>query len=170
LGIILADSLRGVSTSRQLKRDGGGFAATDAQRRRTALQPVFLQRREQGHDDSGARCADWMAERTSAAMHIDFFMRQIEFPHRRHGDNREGLVDLERSTSARDQPVCPSAFATHQWGGGELAWCLRMGGMGPYRRQRSNARASASERRMRRSAAAPSEIELELAAVTVPPP
>src|SRR5208283_3337450 len=102
--IILADSLRGVSTSRQLKRDGGGFAATDAQRRRTALQPVFLHRREQGHDDSGTRCADRMAERTSAAMHIDFFMRQTEFPHRRHGDNREGLVDLEK-IDVRQRPA-----------------------------------------------------------------
>ncbi len=37
-----------------------------------------------------------MAERAGAAVDIDLVMRQIEIAHRRHGDDREGLVDLEQ--------------------------------------------------------------------------
>jgi hypothetical protein len=135
----LADSLRGVST-RHFKRDGGGFAAADAKRRRAAFKPVFLKGRKQRHDDSGTRRADRMAKRAGAAMHIDLFVRQGKLLHRRHGDHREGLVDFEK-IDIRQGP----AGLVHQFsqrldgGGGELTRRLGVGGMRQDNRQRRDA-------------------------------
>ena len=96
---------------------------------------------------------------------------EAEIAHRRHGDDGEGLVDLEqvdvveRPAGLRQQ--LPDRADRR---GGEPGRRLRVGGVaddarpaasGPRARRRSGA--SAPARR------APSEIELELAAVTVPP-
>src|SRR5580692_7428393 len=46
-----------------LDRDGGGFAAADAERRHPALEVLCLQRMQQRHDQTCAGCPDRMAER-----------------------------------------------------------------------------------------------------------
>src|ERR1017187_4519655 len=49
-------------------RDGGGFAATDAERGNAAFQVLRFQRVQQRHDQPRAGGADGMAERTGAAV------------------------------------------------------------------------------------------------------
>src|ERR1700732_448020 len=130
----LADSLPVVST-RHFNRDGGGLAAANAKRRRAAFQPIFLQGRKQRHDDSGPRRADRMAERAGAAMHIDLFMRDTEFPHRGHGDYREGLVDLEKIDIRQGPAGLDHQFSQRlDGGGGELTGRPRVRGMSQDRR------------------------------------
>src|SRR3982074_2691651 len=75
-------------------RNRGGFAAADAQARDAALQTVLAQRADQRHQDPGARGADGMTERAGAAVHVDLVVGQAVLLHGRHGDYREGLVDL----------------------------------------------------------------------------
>ena len=59
------------------------------------LMPTRPERREQRHQNARARGADRMAERAGAAVDVDLFVRKAEVAHRRHGDDGEGLVDLE---------------------------------------------------------------------------
>ena len=52
-----------------------------------------------------------MAERAGAAVHVDLVVRQAEVAHRRHGDDGEGLVDLEEvDVVRRVQPAFSSSF------------------------------------------------------------
>src|ERR1700761_6872424 len=56
-----------------LDGDRGGFTAADAECRDTALQVLRFHRMQQGHDQSRAGGADRMAERTGAAVDVEFF-------------------------------------------------------------------------------------------------
>src|SRR3546814_16322486 len=47
-----------------------------------------------GDDDARPRRADGMPQRAGAAMDVHLVLRQVQLPHRRHGDDRESLVDL----------------------------------------------------------------------------
>ncbi len=80
--------------SEQFNRHCRGLAAADAQRGDALLEPALPQRAQQGHDDARARRADGVAQRHRAAVHVHDLMRQLVFPHRRHGDGGEGFVDF----------------------------------------------------------------------------
>src|SRR5712691_7896621 len=82
------------SASRDLNRHGGRLASADAQARDAALASGLLERADQGDEDTRARGADRVAERTGTAVNVDPLVRQAVLSHRRHGDYREGLVDL----------------------------------------------------------------------------
>ena len=155
---------------RQLDRHCGCFAAADAERRDAALCPARPKRGDQRHQNARARGADRMAERAGAAVDVDLLVRQPEVAHRRHGDDGEGLVDLEQIDEVLAPPgLLEQLFQRPDRGGGKI---FRRGGMRRMRKTRARGagpRFSASLARIMMSAAAPSEIELELAAVTVPP-
>ena len=101
---------------------------------------------------------------------LTFLVRQAELAHRRHGHDRERLVDLvEIDLLLRPAGALEQLADRADRRGREPARLLRVRGV---RRRSSRAacrpRFSAVERRISTSAAAPSEIELEFAAVTVP--
>lgn len=95
----------------QLDRDGGAFAATDADGRDAAGLARRLQGVNKRDDDARARGADRVSQRTGAAMHIDLFMRHAHPRHEGHRDDGEGFVDLHRSTSSRVQSMDFSSFS-----------------------------------------------------------
>src|SRR5450432_532350 len=76
--------------------DRGGFAATDAQRRDTAPEIFRLERMQQRNDQARAGGADGMAERTGAAVDIEFVSVNAEVALCRHRHHGERLVDLEQ--------------------------------------------------------------------------
>ena len=165
-----AAKLHPCQTSRRLKRDGSGFAAADAERRRTALQPVFLQRREKRHDDSAPDAPIGWPSAQAPPCTLTFSCGRESSCIAAMVTTAKASLISKRSTSARDQPVLSISFrkapigAVGNWLGAcaWVAWALIVA-------KGARPRLSASERRMRTSAAAPSEIELEFAAVTVPP-
>src|SRR5258705_11045595 len=78
-----------------LDRDGGGFTATDAERGDTALQTMRFEGVQQGHDQARAGRANGMAERTGAAINVEFLAADAEIARRRHRYHRESAIDLE---------------------------------------------------------------------------
>ena len=58
--------------------------------------PCRSKRMKERHDEAGARRADRMAQRAGATVHVQDVTWNTEIPLRRHGDNCEGLVDLEQ--------------------------------------------------------------------------
>ena len=135
-----------------------------------ALLAVALQGVHERRQDARAGRADRMAERAGAAVDVDLLVRDADVLHRRHGDDREGLVDLEQihvgglpaGALASTVWIAPTgAMVNHS---GSCAWlaCATMRAMG-LRPGRAAALARASTR-----AAAPSAMDEELAAVTVP--
>src|SRR4051794_25218255 len=78
-----------------------------------------------------------MAERASAAMHIDLLMLQGELLHRSQSHDRKSLIDLEEIDVCQRPTCLVHEFAqSADWRRGKRAWCLRMGGMGADRRKR----------------------------------
>ena len=59
------------------------------------LSPRARSARDERHQNARARGADRVAERAGAAVDVDLLVRKPEVAHRRHGDDGEGLVDLE---------------------------------------------------------------------------
>src|SRR5688572_18301503 len=113
--------------SNQLERHGGGLATADAKARHAALQAVLAQAADQGHERARARGADRMAERAGAAVDVVLVVRQVVLLHRRHGDHREGLVDLVEVDVLRAPPGALEKLADRADGcGGEPSGLLRM--------------------------------------------
>src|SRR5690606_4105794 len=77
-----------------LDRHRSRFAAADAQRGYALLQVVLPHGIDERRDDPRTRRTDRMAERARTTVNVHLVGRQIELLHRRHGDDREGLVDL----------------------------------------------------------------------------
>src|SRR6476620_9623074 len=78
-----------------LDRDGGGFAATNAQRRDPAPEISRFECLQQRDDQARAGGADRMAERAGAAIDVELVSIDAEVALRRHRDDRKRLVDLE---------------------------------------------------------------------------
>ena len=72
-----------------------------------------------------------MAERAGAAVDVDLLVRQAEVAHRRHGDDGEGLVDLEQIDGIRAPAgLLEQLFQRADRRGGEI---FRRGGVGRMR-------------------------------------
>src|ERR1700730_3389975 len=113
-----------------LARDGGGFTAADAERGDTALQTMRFEGVQQGHDQARAGRANGMAERTRAAINVEFFARDAEIARRRHRYHRETLIDLEQIDVADAPADLVEQLADRgDWRGGEPFWFLAMGGV-----------------------------------------
>src|SRR5690606_33994459 len=82
--------------SGELERDGGGFAAADAERRHAALAALLAQRADQRDDQPRAGGADRMPQCEGAAVEVELLARDAVLLHGGHGDHRERLVDLEQ--------------------------------------------------------------------------
>src|SRR5258708_13094127 len=77
-------------------RDGGGFAAADAERGDATLQIVRLERAEQRHDQPRAGGADRMTERTGAAVDVQLLPGNAEIALRGHRHHRKRFIDFEQ--------------------------------------------------------------------------
>src|SRR3546814_10881056 len=58
------------------------------------IYPPSLHLGQQCDDDTGAGCADRVAEGAGAAVDVELLARNAELAHRGHGDDGEGLVDF----------------------------------------------------------------------------
>ena len=86
----------GMASAMRSDDDGGRFAAADAQSGNPAAAAGCPQRAEQRDDDARARRADGMAQSAGAAVDVQFVVGDSKIGSCRHGDDREGLVDLEQ--------------------------------------------------------------------------
>ena len=78
-----------------LDRDRRGLAATDAEGRDAAGQAPLLERVQERDDEAGTGRPDRVAERAGAPIDVQPVARDAEIALCRHGNRREGLVDLE---------------------------------------------------------------------------
>ena len=91
----------------------------------------MLQRRDQGCDDPRARCANGVAKRGRAAMHVNLVMRDAKIVHCKHGDAGKGLVHFKQVHITDGPTRLFQAFVDRADGcSGECRWFLRMGGVG----------------------------------------
>src|SRR6185312_14047194 len=74
---------------------GCGFSAPDAKSGDAALEIEALERGEEGDENAGAGCANWVAECAGAAMDVQLVAGNGEIAHSGHGDDGESLVDFE---------------------------------------------------------------------------
>ena len=72
----------------------------------SAFQTAGSQGMGQCHQQSRACRPDWVAQRTCAAIDIEFFVVDPEITHRRHRNNRECFIDLVQIDILR----CPAKF------------------------------------------------------------
>ena len=148
-------------------RQGGGFAAADAQAGDAALQPYFLRAPSRGRR-CGRRKRRWVAQGAGAAVDVDLFRRvSLRSCMAAMVTVAKASLISKKSTWSVVQPVLANSF----WHGAHR--CGRevgrhAGVWWPTMRAMGRPSLSAREARIRTRAAAPSEIDEELAGVTVP--
>src|ERR1019366_7874824 len=79
-------------TLRALDGEGDGVAAAGAERGDSALQVAELQFVEQRDEKAGAGCANGMAKRDGAPVHVHFLGIELELPRDGDGGHGEGFV------------------------------------------------------------------------------
>src|SRR5438105_3972369 len=86
----------GSRSSETLDGEGDGVSAAEAEGSDAALEVAALQFVEQRDEDARAACADGMAERDRAAIHVNFFGIQFELARNGNRGDSESFVQFEK--------------------------------------------------------------------------